>query len=150
MSGSTEHIDNPEEALNKSMEAYRQQLLKEGNFKEGSREFDSLMALHKYFEVTPKDELEKIWKEIEDSGVGSDSPTVEEYFQGINPQFQYEKGYREGAKRLLDLLKVKFADESNTPMQFKPNENGVIELVKADKFSREQIIKTMQEVFDNN
>lgn len=149
MSGQTGHIDNEQEAIDKEMERYRQELISEGNFKEGSREFDSLMALHKHLTVTPKEELEREWKEIEESGIGSAGPTVEEYFQGINPQFQYQKGYTDGATKLKDLLIEKFKTES--PINLKGIDvNGNSIFVEIDKFSRNQIIKMIQEVYDNN
>lgn len=149
MSGQTGHIDNEDEALKKSMEEYRQELLREGNFKEGSREFESLMALHKYLEVTPKEEQDKIWKEIEESGVGSAGPTVEEYFQSLNPAYQYQKGYTDGATKFKDMLIEKFKTE--TPINLKGIDvNGNPVFVEIDKFSREQIIKMIQELYDNN
>lgn len=149
MSGQTGHIDNEDEALKKLMEEYRQELLREGNFKEGSREFESLMALHKYFEVTPKEELDKVLKEIEESGVGSAGPTVEEYFQSLNPAYQYQKGYTDGATKFKDMLIEKFKTE--TPINLKGVDvNGNPVFVEIDKFSREQIIKMIQELYDNN
>jgi hypothetical protein len=149
MSGQTGHIDNQSEALKKSMEEYRQQLIKEDNFKEGSKEFESLMALHKYFEVTPKEEQERILRAIEESGVGSGGPTVEEYFESLNPRFQYVKGYQEGATKFKDFLIEKFKSES--PLQLKGIDvNGNPVFIEIDKFSREQIIQIIQEVYENN
>jgi len=57
-----------------------------------------LFYLHKHLEETPKEKLDEKWKEIEESGVGSDSPTVDEYFASLNPQYQFAKGYSEGGK----------------------------------------------------
>lgn len=149
MSGQTGHIDNQSEGLRKSMEQYRQQLINEENFKEGSNEFNSLMALHQYLESATDEQLEKDWKEFNDYSAGSGGPTVEEYFQGINPQHQYVKGYQEGATKLKDLLIAKFNIES--PINLKGIDvNGNPVFVEIDKFSRSQIIQMIQEVYENN
>jgi hypothetical protein len=90
-----------------STKDYRQQLLNEG-WREDSREFESLMALHKYLEETPQEVLEKEWAEIEK--MDHSGPTVEEYFQGINPQYQYQKGYSDGAKSFKDKVIAKLKE----------------------------------------
>ena len=77
-------------------EKYRAAVLTDGR-KDTDFGFESLFLLNKYLEETPQEELEKSWKEIEDSGVGSESPTVEEYFESINPNLMYAKGYGESA-----------------------------------------------------
>lgn len=74
----------------------------DSSFPEDSREFQSLFLLHKHLAETPKEELDKEFSEIEAMGMGG--PTVEEYFEGINPAFQYQKGYSEGAKKLMERV----------------------------------------------
>jgi hypothetical protein len=105
------------ENINKSpqpIKDYRQQLLDEG-WKEDSNEFKSLMALHKHLDETPLEELEKEWAEIDK--LGYKGPTVEEYFQGINPQYQYQKGYSDGAKSLMDKVIGKLKEKDDEMVQ---------------------------------
>lgn len=86
----------------KDYSEYSKQLEDDG-FKKGSREYESLMALHKYLNETPQEELEKSWKEVEDIGL-PDGPTVEEYFASTNPNYMYQKGFTDGATKFKELL----------------------------------------------
>jgi len=107
MSNNIQHLENGTDAFNQSMEEYSQKLLKDG-WKKESQGYNSLMALHRYFVSTPQEELEKEWAEIEEQTKGIEGPTVEEYFESLNPQAMYAKGYREGAKRYKELLEEFF------------------------------------------
>jgi hypothetical protein len=145
MSDQNIDISGDKEAIEKSMENYRLELIREGHFKEGSNSFDSLMSLHKHLISTPQEELEKEWKEIEDMGI--EGPTVEEYFQGLDPNYLYQKGFSDGATKFKDDLIAKFQSES--PVNLKGiDSNGNPVFVEIDKFSREQIIAMINEVYE--
>lgn len=151
MSGTTGHIDpagklTPEEQarIDKSMEEYRQELLSEG-WRENTREFDSLMSLHHYFEVTPQEELDRQWKEIEEQTAGIKGPTVDEYFESLNPQAMYAKGYREGAKKLKELIEVKIQEIITLGQKGEsPSAYSIPEIYKM------HVLPLIQEVYENN
>jgi flagellar biosynthesis/type III secretory pathway protein FliH len=97
------YLEKGSEAYKQSMEKYRQELIHDG-WKEGSQEYNSLMALHDHLISTTDQELEKEWAEVEEATKEIEGPTVEEYFESLNPNVMYEKGYREGAKRYKELV----------------------------------------------
>ena len=97
------YCEKGSEAYKESMETCRQELLNDG-WKEDSREFKSLMALHDHLISTTDEELQKEWAEVEEQTKGIEGPTVEEYFESINPQAMYAKGYREGALRYKTMV----------------------------------------------
>ena len=101
MSGITEHINNDEEAIKRSMEEYSRELIT-GGWKEDSQGYKSLMALHHHLITTPQEELEQIAAEVD--ALGIEGPTIEEYLESTNPQAMYQKGYREGALRYKGLV----------------------------------------------
>jgi hypothetical protein len=101
------YLEPGSDAFNASMEEYRQELLKDG-WKEDSQGYKSLMALHKHLISTTDEELEKEWAEVEERTKGIEGPTVDEYFESINPQAMYQKGYREGALRYKALVEEFF------------------------------------------
>lgn len=107
MSNQVSHIEEGSEAFKKSMEEYRQELLKD-NWKEDSQGYKSLMALHHHLIATPQEQLEKEWAEVEENTKDIKGPTVEEYFESLNPQAMYQKGYQEGAKRYKELVEEYF------------------------------------------
>lgn len=92
-------------------EKYCQEIEQDSEIKRTDQFFESLFFLHKHLQETPEDELQKEWKSIEDMGLGG--PTVEEYFQGINPQYQYAKGYTESAAKFKEdiIIAVKALDQ---------------------------------------
>lgn len=116
-------MENIEES--ESTKNYRQELLNDG-WKENSYEYQSLMAFHKYLDETPQEELEKQWAEIDK--MGHTGPTVEEYFQGINPHYQYQKGYSEGAKTLMDKVIARLKEKDDEMVLIPISE--VISLIK--------------------
>lgn len=178
MSGSTGHINNDEEAIKRSMEEYRQELIKNG-WKEGDDGYKSLMGLHHHFIVTSQEELEKEWAEIE--ALGIEGPTVEEYFESTNPHAMYQKGYREGALRYKGLVEeylkgwvaqIKEKQKENFQQKFEvkkielnTDEGKFIFISPGVKVKEEdinvlptpiedviehKILPQMQEIFDNN
>lgn len=68
----------------------------------------SLAALHKYFDETPQEEIDKLIREVEESTAGMQGPTVDEYFEGLNPVLQNYKGYQEGLKAFFDKTQEMF------------------------------------------
>lgn len=101
-------MENIEES--ESLKNYRQELLKD-SWGEDSDGFKSLIALHKFFDETPQEKLEVLWSEI-DKQV-SNGPTVDEYFESLNPVFQYQKGYSDGAKTLMDKVITKLSEKED-------------------------------------
>jgi len=67
-----------------------------------SKEDEMIELLRKHLQETPKEELEKEWAEIEKLGI--EGPTVEEYFESLNPTAMYAKGYTDSAKKFRELL----------------------------------------------
>lgn len=122
--------ETPDEIL--SEQEYSEQLIQDG-FRKDSQEYSSLMAFHRYLEETPQEELERQWKEIEESGIGSEGPTVEEYFASLNPNYMYQKGYTEGATKFKESLEKKLQTE------FGEDE---------ERF-RNRVINIMNEIYEN-
>jgi hypothetical protein len=114
-------------------EEYSRELIEKG-WKKGSEGYNSLMALHKHFETTPQEELERQWKEIEEQTKDIEGPTVEEYFNSLNPNYMYQKGYTEGATKFREVVESKLQ----------------IEFGEGEEATRNRILNILKEVFDNN
>lgn len=99
-------------------EKYRDAICVDGR-RENDFGFEMLFFLHKHLEETPADELQKEWDAV--SKLNTDpiefndnhnySPTVEEYFEGLNPAAQKLKGYSEGAKAFMDKLELRLKED---------------------------------------
>ncbi len=119
-------------------EKYAKHLLEESGYKPGDEFFINMFLLHKMLEETPKEKLQADFDEIRGQIATEDdrdpqghnySPTVDEYFEGINPQFQYQKGYSEGAKALMDKT--------------------IEYLNKCDEVTVAEVINLMEKIYNN-
>lgn len=113
-------------------EKYRAHVLKNGRT-ERDFGFESLYLLHKHLEETPKEELESEFKKVEDMAI--EGPTVDEYFESLNPGAQYQKGYSECAKKFKDAVTEKLRNDVD--------ENGLSKHYSVDDF-----IKLINDIYN--
>lgn len=95
-------------SLDPNYEKYRAEILKDGR-KDTDYGFEMLFNLHKHLEETPIEELKKHFKEVEDMGI--EGPTVDEYFESLNPAVQYQKGYSKGAETFKNKITNKLRND---------------------------------------
>ena len=83
-------------------EKYREAVNGDKSFKEDSQSFISLFLIHKHLEETPQEIIQAEFDAVKD--IGGDSPTVEEYFEALNPHAMYVKGATEFKNELLNYF----------------------------------------------
>lgn len=95
-------------SLDPNYEKYRAEVLTDGR-KDTDFGFEMLYSLVKHLEETPKEKIEKYFKEVNDMGI--EGPTVDEYFEGLNPHAQYQKGYTACARKLKEEITNKLRND---------------------------------------
>jgi hypothetical protein len=113
-----------------NFEKYRKEIEEDSGFKFGDQSFEMLFYLKKHLEETPKEVLEKYLDEVRND-VGEGGVTVEEFFEGLNPALQRQKGYSEGAESFMKKVEVRLREVEN-PM------------IPVD-----QVITIMKDIYDN-
>ena len=103
----TEKKKEHDEVMNRiksdpNYEKYREAINGDKSIDEDSQSFISLFLFHKMLEETPQETLQAEFDSVKD--IGGDSPTVEEYFESLNPHAMYCKGAIEFKKELLNYF----------------------------------------------
>jgi hypothetical protein len=97
-------------------EKYRDEICTDG-IRESDSGFEMLFFLHKHLVETPIDILKEEFNAVNKDVVSdSDSPTVEEYLEGLNPALMRRKGYSEGAEKFMEKVIERLSDEERPLM----------------------------------
>lgn len=93
-------------------EKYKRELAESNpDLKESDFGYEMLFCLHKHFAESTDEQLQKEWEEVEKMTEGIQGPTVDEYFESINPTYQYIKGYKQSAEKFKNILIQKLREK---------------------------------------